>query len=67
MISKQYNYWPSTTNCQTLYAFEVFEAFSNMKLSAPSLSRHAFLKLLEHQSVQGGRVSLPESHCNTQL
>ncbi|CAM4590521.1 unnamed protein product [Leuciscus chuanchicus] len=52
----QYNYWPSTTNCQTLYAFEVFEAFSNMKLSAPSLSRLAFLKLLEHQSVQGGRM-----------
>ncbi|CAL8342123.1 unnamed protein product [Arctogadus glacialis] len=51
----QYNYWPSTTNCQTLYSFDVFEAFSNMKLAAPSLSRHAFLKLLEHQSVRGGR------------
>lgn len=53
----RYHYWPSTTNCQTLYSFDVFEAFSNIKLSAPSLSRHAFLKLLEHQSVQGGRVS----------
>ncbi|KAL0973530.1 hypothetical protein UPYG_G00205490 [Umbra pygmaea] len=51
----KYRYWPSTTNCQTLYRFDVFEAFSHIKVSAPSMSRHAFLKLLEHRSVQAGR------------
>ncbi|XP_041954229.1 uncharacterized protein LOC121713601 [Alosa sapidissima] len=51
----RYNYWPSTANCLTVYSSDIFEAFSNLKLSAPSFSRHAFLKLLEHQSVQKGR------------
>ncbi|KAK7156996.1 hypothetical protein R3I94_006908 [Phoxinus phoxinus] len=51
----RYRYWPSTTNCQTLYSFDVFDAFAHIKVSAPSMSRHAFLKLLEHRSVQAGR------------
>ncbi|KAK7172415.1 hypothetical protein R3I93_004674 [Phoxinus phoxinus] len=25
----RYRYWPSTTNCQTLYSFDVFEAFAH--------------------------------------
>ncbi|XP_039506940.1 uncharacterized protein LOC120462377 isoform X3 [Pimephales promelas] len=53
----RYRYWPSTTNCQTLYSFDVFDAFAHIKVSAPSMSRHAFLKLLEHRSVQAGRMS----------
>ncbi|KAL1252695.1 hypothetical protein QQF64_017388 [Cirrhinus molitorella] len=51
-------YWPSTTSCQTLYRFDIFEAFAHMKVSAPSMSRHAFLKLQEHRSVQAGRLLL---------
>lgn len=51
----RYRYWPSTTHCQTLYSFDAFEAFAHVKVSAPSMSRHAFLKLLEHRSVQAGR------------
>ncbi|KAK2892365.1 hypothetical protein Q8A67_012353 [Cirrhinus molitorella] len=50
-----YRYWPSTSSCQTLSRFDIFEAFAHMKASAPSMSRHAFLKLLEHPSVQAGR------------
>lgn len=63
----QYRYWPSTSNFQTLYRFEVFEAFESLKVAAPALSRSAFLSLLEHQSLQAGRVNVPEWHCNTQF
>ncbi|XP_039528960.1 uncharacterized protein LOC120480078 isoform X1 [Pimephales promelas] len=44
----------STKNA--LYRFDVFDAFAHIKVSAPSMSRHAFLKLLEHRSVQAGRA-----------
>ncbi|KAL0151710.1 hypothetical protein M9458_053009, partial [Cirrhinus mrigala] len=26
-----YRYWPSTTSCQTLYCFDIFEAFAHVK------------------------------------
>ncbi|XP_063049812.1 uncharacterized protein LOC134444427 [Engraulis encrasicolus] len=50
-----YNYWPSVSSSQTIYSFAVFDAFSEVKVSAPSFSRNAFIKLLQHQSAQGGR------------
>ncbi|KAG5278593.1 hypothetical protein AALO_G00100640 [Alosa alosa] len=61
----RYNYWPSTANCLTVYSSDVFEVFSNLKLSATSFSRHAFLKLLEHQSVQKGRTCFRGVTSNT--
>ncbi|XP_029948658.1 uncharacterized protein LOC115389289 [Salarias fasciatus] len=56
----RYRYWPATSNCQTLYKFDVFRTFEHMKLTAPAMSRQAFLKMLEHRSAQAGRVSLLE-------
>ncbi|RXN38839.1 hypothetical protein ROHU_000748 [Labeo rohita] len=29
-----YRYWPSTTSCQTLYRFDIFEAFAHMKYNS---------------------------------
>ncbi len=56
----RYRYWPATSSCQTLYKVDVFSTFEHMKLTAPAMSRQAFLKMLEHRSVQAGRVSLLE-------
>ncbi|XP_077099992.1 uncharacterized protein LOC143750689 [Siphateles boraxobius] len=55
-----YRYWPASTSCQTLYKFDVFTSFEHMKVTAPAMSRQAFLKMLEHRSVQAGRLSLFE-------
>ncbi|XP_045920563.1 uncharacterized protein LOC123980296 [Micropterus dolomieu] len=51
-----YQYWPASTSCQTLYKFDVFTSFEHMKVTAPAMSRQAFLKMLEHRSVQAGRA-----------
>ncbi|XP_077092956.1 uncharacterized protein LOC143745015 [Siphateles boraxobius] len=51
-----YRYWPASTSCQTLYKFDVFTSFEHMKVTAPAMSRQAFLKMLEHRSVQAGRT-----------
>ncbi|RXN36823.1 THAP domain-containing 6 [Labeo rohita] len=52
-----YRYWPASTSCQTLYKFDVFTSFEHMKVTAPAMSRQAFLKMLEHRSVQAGRAN----------
>ncbi|KAI2644990.1 hypothetical protein H4Q32_027502 [Labeo rohita] len=57
-----YRYWPASTSCQTLYKFDVFTSFEHMKVTAPAMSRQALLKMLEHRSVQAGRLNLPEYH-----
>ncbi|KAF3833221.1 hypothetical protein F7725_026886, partial [Dissostichus mawsoni] len=51
-----YRYWPASTSCQTLYKYDVFTSFEHMKVTAPAMSRQAFLKMLEHRSVQAGRT-----------
>ncbi|KAF3840644.1 hypothetical protein F7725_006506 [Dissostichus mawsoni] len=55
-----YRYWPASTSCQTLYKYDVFTSFEHMKVTAPAMSRQAFLKMLEHRSVQAGRRSFFE-------
>ncbi|XP_076129536.1 uncharacterized protein LOC143111224 [Alosa pseudoharengus] len=43
-------------NCEyTLYTFDVFSTFQELKVIAPTLSRQAFVKLLEHRTRCGGR------------
>ncbi|XP_029919040.1 uncharacterized protein LOC115367433 isoform X2 [Myripristis murdjan] len=54
----RYRYWPATTSCQTLFKFDVFTTFEHMKMTAPAMSRQAFLKMLEHRSVQADRQYL---------
>ncbi|KAF3859035.1 hypothetical protein F7725_021434 [Dissostichus mawsoni] len=51
-----YRYWPASTSCQTLCKYDVFTSFEHMKVTAPAMSRQAFLKMLEHRSVQAGRT-----------
>ncbi|KAF3837858.1 hypothetical protein F7725_009626, partial [Dissostichus mawsoni] len=51
-----YRYWPASSSCQTLYKYDVFTSFEHMKVTAPAMSRQAFLKMLEHRSVQAGRT-----------
>ncbi|XP_034091813.1 uncharacterized protein LOC117559245 [Gymnodraco acuticeps] len=53
-----YRYWPASTSCQTLYKYDVFTSFEHMKVTAPAMSRQAFLKMLEHRSVQAGRTGI---------
>lgn len=57
-------YWPGTVGFQTVFHPDVFRSFEEAKLIAPGLSRQAFVKLLEHRSVQFGRVStILYTHC----
>ena len=49
-------YWPGTIDFQTVFAIEVFSSFEDLKICAPGLSRHAFVRLLESRSVRAGRV-----------
>ncbi|XP_033934384.1 uncharacterized protein [Pseudochaenichthys georgianus] len=39
-----------------IYKYDVFTSFEHMKVTAPAMSRQAFLKMLEHRSVQAGRT-----------
>lgn len=49
-------YWPGTVDFHTVFAIDVFLTFEDLKISAPGLSRHAFIKMLESRSVRAGRV-----------
>ncbi|KAK0148848.1 hypothetical protein N1851_010702 [Merluccius polli] len=51
-------YWPGTIDFQTVFAIEVFSSFEDLKICAPGLSRHAFVRLLESRSVRAGRIEL---------
>ncbi|RXN22072.1 anoctamin-7 [Labeo rohita] len=47
-----YRYWPSTTSCQTLYRFDIFEAFAHMKISERAkLEADSFSEFKEKQWV----------------
>ncbi|XP_056441143.1 uncharacterized protein LOC130378391 isoform X2 [Gadus chalcogrammus] len=54
-------YWPGTIDFQTVFAIEVFSSFEDLKICAPGLSRHAFVRLLESRSVRAGRVGTVSS------
>ena len=49
-------YWPATVNAETLFSVDVFSTFEEMKTVAPSLSRQAFLRMLERRTSHFGRV-----------
>ncbi|XP_078024482.1 uncharacterized protein LOC144463592 [Epinephelus lanceolatus] len=48
-------YWAATVHADTLFSMDVFSTFEEMKTVAPSLSRQAFLRMLESRTVHFGR------------
>lgn len=51
-------YWPGTVEFQTIYKVDLFTSFEDLKITAPGLSRQAFVKMLQQRSQQFGRVRL---------
>ncbi|XP_051800777.1 uncharacterized protein LOC110971783 isoform X2 [Acanthochromis polyacanthus] len=49
-------YWPATASCQTLFKFDVFTSFEQMKLASPATSQKAFIRMLEHRAHRTGRM-----------
>ncbi|KAF3851721.1 hypothetical protein F7725_013493 [Dissostichus mawsoni] len=50
-------YWPATVNFETLYAVDLFTTYEDLKITAPGMSRQAFVSMLEHRTKLFGRVS----------
>lgn len=51
-------YWPGSIAFQTVYQIDLFTSFEQFKVTAPGLSRQAFVKMLEHRSRTFGRVKM---------
>ncbi|KAI4806424.1 hypothetical protein KUCAC02_017250 [Chaenocephalus aceratus] len=51
-------YWPGTIEFQTVFSIDLFATYEDLKISAPGLSRHAFLRMLESRSVRAGRAGI---------
>lgn len=56
-------YWPGTVGFQTIYQVDLFTSFEDLKITAPGLSRQAFVKMLQQRSQQFGRVRLGKPFC----
>ncbi|XP_045557505.1 uncharacterized protein [Salmo salar] len=48
-------FWPATVNCDTIYQVDVFSSFEELKVSAPGMSRLAFIRILEQRTDFFGR------------
>ncbi|XP_055789100.1 uncharacterized protein LOC129861926 isoform X2 [Salvelinus fontinalis] len=48
-------YWPATVNCDTIYQVDLFSSFEELKVSAPGMSRLAFMRILEQRTDYFGR------------
>ncbi|CDR00840.1 unnamed protein product [Oncorhynchus mykiss] len=51
-------YWPATVNCDTIYQVDVFSSFEELEVSAPGMSRLAFMRILEQRTDFFGRVTI---------
>ncbi|KAA0701600.1 hypothetical protein E1301_Tti022939 [Triplophysa tibetana] len=51
-------YWLGTINFSTLYDFEVFLSFEDLKMAAPGLSRLAFIRMLDMKTAHYGRCAV---------
>ncbi|CAM4587224.1 unnamed protein product [Leuciscus chuanchicus] len=40
-------YWPATVNFETLYMVDLFTTYEDLKITAPGMSRQAFVSMLE--------------------
>ena len=50
-------YWPATINFETLYMVDLFTTYEDLKITAPGMSRHAFVSMPECRTKLFGRVS----------
>ncbi|KAI4827077.1 hypothetical protein KUCAC02_030503 [Chaenocephalus aceratus] len=48
-------YWPATVNFETVYAVDLFTTYEDLKITAPGMSRQAFVSMLEHRTKLFGR------------
>ncbi|XP_029518587.2 uncharacterized protein LOC115131124 [Oncorhynchus nerka] len=48
-------YWPATVNCDIIYHVDLFSSFEELKVSAPGMSRLAFMRILEQRTDYFGR------------
>lgn len=55
-------YWPATIHFHTIYDVAIFQAFREMNLAAPGISRLTFMRMLEAQTTAHGRVGWPTVH-----
>ncbi|XDV53779.1 hypothetical protein PO909_022202 [Leuciscus waleckii] len=52
----QSGYWPGSFAFQTIYQIDLFTSFEQFKVTAPGLSRQAFVNMLENRSRTFGRI-----------
>ncbi|KAG7499900.1 hypothetical protein JOB18_002397 [Solea senegalensis] len=48
-------YWPATVNFETLYMVDLFTTYEDLKITAPGMSRQAFVSMLECRTKLFGR------------
>ncbi|XP_029916449.1 uncharacterized protein LOC115365531 [Myripristis murdjan] len=48
-------YWPATVNFETLYTVDLFTTYEDLKITAPGMSRQAFVAMLEQRTKLFGR------------
>ncbi|ROJ66258.1 hypothetical protein DPX16_16521 [Anabarilius grahami] len=48
-------YWPATVNFETLYMLDLFTTYEDLKITAPGMSRQAFVSILECRTKLFGR------------
>ncbi|XP_038137468.1 uncharacterized protein LOC119781158 isoform X2 [Cyprinodon tularosa] len=48
-------YWPATANFETLYMVDLFTTYEDLKVSAPGMSRQAFVSMLQCRTKLFGR------------
>ncbi|KAM4530957.1 uncharacterized protein PAE49_023263 isoform 3-T4 [Odontesthes bonariensis] len=48
-------YWPATSNFDTLYTVDLFSTYEDLKITAPGMSRQAFVSMLDHRTKVFGR------------
>ncbi|XP_024128979.1 uncharacterized protein LOC112147084 [Oryzias melastigma] len=51
----QSGYWPATVNFKTLYTLDLVAYYEDLKVTAPEMSRHAFVGMLEQRTKVFGR------------
>ncbi|MEQ2177023.1 hypothetical protein GOODEAATRI_034268, partial [Goodea atripinnis] len=48
-------YWPATVHFETFYAVDLFITYEDLKITAPGMSRQAFMGMLEQRTKLFGR------------
>lgn len=60
-------YWPATAHFETLYTVDLFTTYEDLKVTAPGMSRQAFVSMLDQRTTFFGRVSISLRKSSTWL